>query len=95
MLHTEYEANPWMVIDLLKLRPVHGVSIRNREDCCDERCIPLVVEVAGDDQHFVEVARQGETFDVWKAEFPARQARYVRLRVEATTMLHLREIKIL
>ena len=95
LFHTEYEDEPWVVIDLVKLRPVHSISIRNREDCCDERCLPLVIEVAGDDQQFVEVARRTETFDVWKVEFPARKSRYVRLRVEATTMLHLREIKIL
>jgi hypothetical protein len=95
LFHTEYEEEPWVTIDLVKLRLVHRISIRNREDCCDERCIPLVVELAGDDQRFVEVARRTETFDVWKVEFPARKSRYVRLRVEATTMLHLREIKIL
>jgi hypothetical protein len=95
LFHTEYEDEPWVVIDLVRLRLVHSISIRNREDCCAERCIPLVVEVAGDDQKFVEVARRTETFDVWKVEFPARKSRYVRLRVEATTMLHLREIKIL
>jgi hypothetical protein len=95
LFHTEHEDEPWVVIDLVKLRLVHSISIRNREDCCDERCIPLVVEVAGDDRQFVEVARRTETFDVWKVEFPARKSRYVRLRVEATTMLHLREIKIL
>ena len=95
LFHTQYEDGPWIVIDLAKLRLVHSISIRNREDCCDERCIPLVVEVAGDDQQFVEVARQEKTFDDWKVEFPARKSRYVRLRAEATTMLHLREIKIL
>lgn len=95
VFHTEYEDRPWVTIDLLKLRQVHSISIRNREDCCDERCLPLVIEVAGDDQQFVEVARQEKTFDDWKVEFPARKSRYVRLRAEATTMLHLREIKIL
>jgi len=95
LFHTEQEDGPWVVIDLVKLRPVHSISIRNREDCCDERCLPLVIEVAGDDQQFVEVARQEKTFDDWKVELPARKSRYVRLRAEATTMLHLREIKIL
>ena len=95
VFHTNQEAGPWILIDLLKLRTIHSLSIRNREDCCDERCIPLVVEVAGDDQHFVEVARRKDAFDVWKVEFPARQVRYVRLRVEATTIFHLREIVIL
>jgi hypothetical protein len=94
VFHTNQEAGPWILIDLLKLRTIHSLSIRNREDCCDERCIPLVVEVAGDDQHFVEVARRKDTFDVWKVVFPARQVRYVRLRVEATTIFHLREIVI-
>jgi hypothetical protein len=94
IFHSAFENAPWVSIDLLRTRSIHVVSIANRDDCCQQRCIPLVIEAAGDDGHFVEVARRKEAFSVWDAEFASRRARYVRLRVEGQTFFHLREIEI-
>jgi hypothetical protein len=93
VFHTEYEDRPRVTIDLLETRTIHALEIKNRTDCCAERAIPLVVEVAESDGHFVEVARQNENFAVWKVEFARRPARYVRLWVDARTYLHLQEIQ--
>ncbi len=94
VFHTATENRPWVSIDLLETRSVHVIEITNREDCCQDRAVPLVIEMAGDDKHFVEVARKKEVFTVWKAEFPTRRARYVRMWVDAQTAFHLQEIVI-
>ena len=95
VFHTNYEDRPSLTIDLLAFRSIHTVGITNRSDCCSLRCIPLFVEVAGEDGRFVEVARREEPFDVWNATFPPQRARYVRLHVGAPTYFHLKEIEIL
>ena len=94
IFHTAFENRPWVSIDLLRTRSIHVVSIANRDDCCQQRCVPLVIEAAGDDGHFVEVARRQDAFSVWDAEFASRRARYIRLRVEGQTFFHLREVEI-
>jgi hypothetical protein len=94
IFHSAFENAPWVSIDLLRTRSIHLVSITNRDDCCQQRCVPLVIEAAGDDGHFVEVARRKDAFSVWDAAFASRRARYVRLRVEGQTFFHLREIEI-
>jgi hypothetical protein len=95
VFHTNFEERPSLTIDLLALRSIHAVGITNRSDCCDSRCIPLFVEVAGEDGRFVEVARREKAFDVWNVTFPSQKARYVRLHVGTPTFFHLKEIQIL
>jgi len=94
VFHTDLEPRPWIVIDLLEDRSIRSVTVVNRADCCDARCLPLFVEVAGDDKHFVEVGRRTEPFAVWRAVFTPRRARYVKLWVDATTYFHLEGVEI-
>jgi hypothetical protein len=94
VFHTAYEERPWVLVDLLATRTIHTVKVVNRSDCCDERCLPLVVEVAGEDGQFTEVGRRTDTFAEWTVDFAPRRARTVRLRVEARTYFHLQEIEI-
>jgi hypothetical protein len=94
VFHTELERNPWVVIDLPEARPVHWLEVRNRSDCCQDRAVPLTVEVAGDDQQFATVAEQRTPFRVWQVAFAPRRARQVRLRVEGTAYFHLEGITI-
>lgn len=95
LFHTDREMDPWILVDLLSVRTVHRVEITNRADCCAERCLPLVVEVAGTDRRFAEVTRRTTVFQDWRVDVGPRPARYVRLRVDGRAYFHLREIKIL
>ncbi len=95
LFHTDKEMDPWILIDLLAVRSVHRVEITNRADCCAERCLPLVVEVAGTDRRFAEITRRTTVFQDWRVDIGPRPARYVRLRVDGRAYFHLREIKIL
>jgi hypothetical protein len=93
--HTQSENGPWVEIDLGSLRTFSEVRVKNRGDCCGERAVPLLVEVSDDRMRFREVARRGEDFQVWSAEFEPVTARYVRLRSPASTTLHLRQVSVL
>ena len=92
--HTNEESGPWVVVDMQATRTIDRVVLKNRTECCKDRGVPLVVEVALDEGRFETVAERTEAFDVWTAHFTARPARYVRVRSRATTVLHLRRIEI-
>jgi len=95
LFYTEEELEPWLTIDLLKARSIHRIEIENRSDCCEERCVPLLLELAGEDGHFVRLATRASAFSALHVAFAPRRARYVRLRVDARTTFHLRDVRIL
>jgi hypothetical protein len=90
--HTEQENNPWIEFDLGAEKPVKRVEVANRSDCCDDRAIPLIIELSNDRTKWTEVARRDTEFQSWTAKFPSRKARYVRLRVPRPTQFHLKEV---
>ena len=91
---TQEELNPWMEIDLGKVQEFSRVEVQNRTDCCDERAVPLAIEVSEDATKWREVARKTELFSLWKADFPKVKARYVRTRALARTFLHLERVSV-
>jgi hypothetical protein len=94
LFHTAEELHPWILIDMLKTRSISRVIVKNRYDCCFDRGLPVVLEVSEDGKSFAPVGRQRGSFDVWTADFSAREARYVRIRSEATAAIHFRAIEI-
>jgi hypothetical protein len=94
LFHTNEEDAPWVEIDLLVPREIHSVVLKNRQDCCAWRGVPLVVEVTTDRTHWDIVAQRDEQFDTWRADFPPVEARYARIRSLKRTVLHLHEIQV-
>jgi hypothetical protein len=94
LFHTNEEQSPWVEVDLLTIRPIHKVVLKNRMDCCQERGVPLVVEMRAPDGTYWTVATREAPFDIWSAEFPEVAARYVRIRSLKRTILHLSAIEI-
>ena len=94
MFHTNEELNPWFEIDFGRPRSVHRLSVENRKDCCQERAIPLVVEISLDRSKWHQVARRDSPFDSWEPSFSPAEARYVRLRVLRFTALHLEHVSV-
>jgi hypothetical protein len=92
--HTLPQDNPWIDFDLGAVKTVKKIEVRNRTDCCSERVIPLIVEVSVDDQKWVEVAKRDKEFTEWSTSFPAKKARYVRLRIPRSSVLHLEDVAI-
>lgn len=90
LVHTAKEDGPWFEIDLGAPTVVRRVDVRNRKDCCQERTVPLVLEVSDDGETWAELGRRSEVFfGTWKVTFAPRRVRYVRLRVPHLTFLHL------
>lgn len=95
IFHTVEEREPWMRIDLGRVRRITSVEIENRERCCQDRAVPLVIEVSDDARRYRTVARRREVFDTWEAELEGVSARYVRLRVEGrATYFHLAGVRV-
>ena len=92
IFHTEEQMNPWVEYDLGAPKKIKRIEVKNRPECCHERAVPLVVEVSTDRNNWTEVARRDIEFSTWTANFSARTARYVRLRVARTTTFHLKEV---
>jgi len=88
------EQNPWMEIDLGKAVEFSRVEVRNRTDCCEERALPLAIEVSEDGKKWKEVARKTELFTQWNATFDRVRARYVRTRALSRTFLHLEQVSV-
>lgn len=87
--HTNNERSPWLEIDLGQPEQISRVRVRNRTDCCGARALPLVVELSQDDKTWREVGRRESNFRTWSARFPPTEARWVRLRVDGESILHL------
>jgi hypothetical protein len=94
LFHTHTEDNPWLMVDLGMVEKVRSIAIENRTSCCQERAVPLVVELSADGKNWREVARKQEVFTNWNVKFGTHQARFVRLRVPRNTTFHLRRVRV-
>lgn len=92
LFHTLEEVSPWVEYDLLQPTQVQEVSVENRADCCDERALPLVIEGSDDQATWRELARRTEPFSRAVIPFPQVKTRYLRLRVDRRSFLHLEAI---
>lgn len=93
--HTKREKGPWLEVDLGAASEISAVRVLNRTDCCQDRALPLVVEVSTDHERWQEVARRKSAFTSWKGRFPSTRARWVRFRVAGDSYLHLSDIRVL
>ncbi|HEU5076231.1 MAG TPA: discoidin domain-containing protein, partial [Polyangiaceae bacterium] len=87
--HTTEESQPWVELDLGTIQRLSSVKVKNREDCCSDRAVPLLLEVSNDGKQWKQLARKNDVFTTWHAEFPSAEARWVRLRLARRGMLHL------
>jgi len=92
--HTKNERSPWLEIDLGQPEQISRVRVRNRTDCCSALALPLVVELSQDDQTWREVGRRESDFRTWSARFEPSEARWVRVRVDGESMLHLERVSV-
>jgi len=92
--HTKEDGSPWVEFDLGKPTKFSEVFVKNRQDGAGDRAIPLLVEVSKDAKKWKQVARRDAAFGTWTAEFAAQEARYVRLRVDRRSYLHLEAVQI-
>lgn len=92
--HTVARGDKSVLIDLLAPQRIRRVDVYNRMDCCQERVVPLSIEVSTDGTSFRHVADRNHRFALWKASFPPVEARWVRLTQRNDQPFHLSEIEI-
>ncbi|MEY4582148.1 MAG: hypothetical protein RL701_6851 [Pseudomonadota bacterium] len=92
--HTAEENKPWVEIDLGSPQTFSVIEVVNRDDCCQERATPLIVEVGNDQNNWTEVAKRTEQFRTWETAIKPTTARYVRLRVDRRTSFHLVRVSV-
>lgn len=93
-VHTTEEDNPWIEMDLGAVHDISEIFVKNRQDCCRERAVPLAVELSNDRKTWRLVARKVDAFSTWKEHISHARARYVRLRVERRSLIHLEKVEI-
>jgi hypothetical protein len=92
--HTLDEPSPSITIDLRRVRRLREVVVRNRLDCCAEHALPLIIELSKDGTQWDRVAYRRALFDSFAVHFTVQPARYVRVRVDRQSMLHLSRISV-
>lgn len=92
--HTLVDPSPWVVIDLGEEYLVRRVVVTNRHDVPAESAVPLVVELSTDGNTYTEFARQLDAFRSWTATGDSVKARFVRLVIPRTSVLHLNEVEV-
>jgi hypothetical protein len=93
--HSAYEANSTVTIDLGKVESLRSIELFNRPDCCQDRAVPLSVQLSSDGQEYVTVERRVRVFSRWKLTLPSgSRARFVRVKHETTGFFHLSEIEV-
>ncbi len=92
--HTECRPNQTVTVDLGVLHSISSVVVYNRADCCQERAIPLILEVSSDNQKFEKVKEQREQFDKWVVDDIDKKARYVRITNTSNNCFHLSELEV-
>jgi F5/8 type C domain len=91
--HTKEEPSPWVEFDLGKPTVLRRVVTVNRRDGAEDRAVPLVIEVSDDTKEWRAVAREAKRFTSWEARFDATTARYLRLRTDRKSLLHLQSVE--
>jgi len=91
---TPEDPNPWAMVDLGSSKRFSRVVMYNRADCCQERQVPMVLEVSADGVRFERLAERQVKFDKWTVQGLRATGRYVRFRLEGTGMFHLAEVAI-
>lgn len=94
IFHTVEELSPSVTIDLQTIQTVRQVEVENRSNCRRERALPLAVELSTDGKNWQRVGYRRIVFATWTAVFPARPVRFVRLRVDRPSVLHLRRVSV-
>jgi hypothetical protein len=85
---------PWLLLDLGSDRVLRRVVVINCYDCPLDNDSPLVLELSRDGRSFVQAARHEGSFELWDQPILGAQARFIRLRLDRSGSLRLREVEV-
>lgn len=93
--HSTRRRDPYVTIDLGQVHSVSRIVIFNRPDCCQERAVPLDVQLSVDGKKFSTIQREKHSFfDLTVRTKEPTPARYVRLQHVGTENFHLSEVEV-
>jgi len=96
-VHTESEAEPWLMVDLGKRYSIREVRVYSRGDGWQEEGLPIVLEVSPEGTGWLEVERRTTLYSQaqpWIAKVHAPPVRYVRLRRPVRGVIVISEIEV-
>lgn len=91
--HTDDQDHPWIQITLPKVAKVREIRIENREDCCQDRALPLNVQVP-DGNDWRLLCQRRSPFSTWKCHPPPTKTRVIRIEHAGHHALHLKRVSI-
>ncbi|WP_281700395.1 discoidin domain-containing protein, partial [Acetobacter malorum] len=105
--HTEFQKNPWWMVEFKNIESIKAICIYNRRDDlnCSFRIFPLVIEISNNGVDFEEISQIQETSEtvsilkthnVFLMNFPeGLNCKFLRLIVKKDhEALHLRKVDI-
>ena len=103
--HTESEKQPFIKIDLGGEKEIHGILIKNRTGCCQERAKNLTIWLSNDGKNWKKYWRAKNLKDEWDvtlttnsmgATVPGAKTRYIKIGTvnKKAQALHLNKIQI-
>ena len=91
--HTLDQQDPYIDLEFERPVRVRRVLIENRSDCCEERALPLNVEIPGASSPRILCQRRSP-FEVWTCSVKDVTTRRLRIRHPGKAMFHLRRIEV-
>ncbi len=82
-VHTAFEDNPWVRVDLGEVYQLKKIKIFNRTDCCFDACLPLTLEISENEVGFTELGHRTTSFSQWSPWVlspKGKRARYIQVR---------------
>lgn len=92
LFHTNKEDQPYVEFDMGVAKTVKFIELVNRRDCCEDRALPLAVDVSPDGKEWKEVFRRSEPFNEVRQKVGPMYVRAVRVRALKKTWLHLERV---
>ncbi|XP_053392263.1 uncharacterized protein LOC128554951 [Mercenaria mercenaria] len=95
-MHTNFDANPYAMIDLGDTYLVYSIYIVNRKDCCPIRLHDVSVQIGNDLSRLDIAARHKAAIGAdCTLQFPKPyRGRYVQIQLEATAYLQIGEVEV-
>jgi hypothetical protein len=95
-IHTDVDAEPWVMVDLEKVRRVREVRVFNRGDGWQNEGLPIILEVSTDSRAWTQVEERTTPYtqaQPWIIKVPVPAVRYLRLRRPMRGVIAISEIE--
>jgi hypothetical protein len=95
-VHTNFEDNPLVRVDLGEIYRLKKIKIYNRTDCCFDSSLPLTLEISEDEVNFTELDQKTTSFSQWSPWVfspEGKRARYIQVRAPKGKFLALSELE--